>query len=437
MNMKLRVSDICFDAGSVIDPSGIVFHYNDRIFRAIQKKYISDYMAILKSDFVKYFFDAGLIETWVSNLELEGFDLVLEHKKIPVLSCWNEWSPSMAKDATEMVCRLNIELFKRGYLTKDVQPGNIQFVNGKPYWIDFGSIIKSTNLDLFPIDAFRYHSVFPLWLFSKGKYELANAIYSEVGKGFLKTISTKKPFFWIPYNFTHIRKMFLKNKGVDSLEKLLSYVSDLSINPRKTLWLSYGQGGMPEVEDHSAFSQKALAVYSLLQRLKPGTLLDLAGNKGWYSELAASMGHQVISTDIDIFCVDYLYNKVKRKNISILPLVLDFLYPNPPYSIGLGKQGSFDRLRSDTTLVLALMHHLVFKQNLYFEPIARIVSNYTIKHSIIEFVPENDFYVRDWITSEHKWYSLDSFICTLKRYFSTVDVVPSWPEPRKLLFCTK
>lgn len=435
--MRLDLSEIKFDSGSVVDPAGVVFHFDSRVFRAIPAEYAPLYREFLQADFVQKVFDAGLIETWISDIEIEGFGLVVEHKKVPVLAWWPEFCSDMIKDATEMVCRLNLELSKHGYITKDTQPGNVQFVDGKPYWIDFGSIVRLNGKNSFRFEEFRYHSFLPLWLFSRGQYSLGKAMYQEVGKGFLKTLSTGQPFRWLPLKYALIKRRGQKGNAIEALRELDEYVQHLSIKHQAGFWTGYGQGGMPPVDQPDRFNEKAKAVLNLLKRLSPGTLLDLAGNKGWYAELAASMGHSVVSTDIDDSSVCYLYQRVKEKQLPILPLVLDFRFPTPPYGIGLGRGSAFERLHSNTTLTLALVHHLVFKEHMRFDTIIDIISQYSDKHAILEFVPKEDRYVREWYNPKFEWYSLDNLIKSLGRHFHTIEVFESWPEPRQLLFCSK
>lgn len=435
--MRLGLDKIDFDSGSVIDRSGRVFHYDGRVFRAISPDFAAVYRRFLQSDFIQDVFDTGLIETWISDIELEGFDLVVEHKKVPVLSCWTEWCSAMVQDATATICRLNLELCRHGYVTKDTQPGNVQFIDGEPYWIDFGSIVRLNDQRTFPFDEFRYHSVLPLWLLSRGHHNLGKQIYKEVGTGYLKQLSTKRPFRWFPSRYALAKHKARSGNTVVALEELLDYIEELDVKPVHSLWIDYGQGGMPPVDRLDQLGEKAKAVYTVLQRLTPGTLLDMGGNKGWYAELAASMGHRAVSMDVDDASVCYLYRRVKARRLPILPLVLDFRYPTAPYSVGLGKASAFERLRSDTVLVLALVHHLVFKQHLYFEPIVEVISQYTKKQALIEFVPREDRYVREWFEPKFRWYSLDSFVRSLKRYFRSIEISESWPKPRKLLLCSK
>jgi hypothetical protein len=435
--VRLNLSEIQFDTGSVVDPAGFVFHHDGRVFRAISPSSVDLYRQLLTSDFISDLFDAGLVETWIADVELEGFDLVVEHRRIPVLSCWTEWCSSMIRDATATVCRLNLELAKHDLVTKDVQPGNVQFVDGKPVWIDFGSIVQANSHGTFRFDQFRYHSLLPVWLFSKGRFGLGRAIYGEVGAGYLKRLSMRRPWRWIPPRYALIGRRASHVGTVAALESTLDFIERLPLAPRRSNWTEYGQGGMPGVDDPRQFGEKAQAVYGLLRRLAPGSLLDVGGNKGWYAELGASMGYRAVSFDTDDASVCDLYQRVRGERLPILPLLLDFLYPTPPYSIGLGKASALERLRSDVTLVLALVHHLVFEQGVHFEAIARLVSEYTLKTAIVEFPPREDRYVKKWIRPTHHWYTLDNFVASLGRYFRFIDIHDSWPLPRKLILCSK
>lgn len=431
------LDEVEFDQGSVMDPAGKVFHYEGRVFRAISPEFETIYLEFLQADFLQNIFDAGLVKSWKSDLELEGFGLIVEHQKITTLSKWTEWSSSMIQDATAMVCRLNAALSQYGYITKDIQPGNVQFENGLPLWIDFGSIVPLKQSHNFCWTEFRCHSLFPLWLMSKKRFGLSRAIFGEVGIGYWKSQTSRRFIRAIPFKYRQLERKVLKDGIVTTLQNLQKYVETLTVEPKGGFWTDYGQGGMPPVDRPELFEEKAAAVYKLLQQIPPGSLLDVAANKGWHAELATSMGHSVTAFDLDDASICKLHKKIKEENLPILPLVMNFLYPTPAYSIGLGKADAFSRLRSDTVLVLALIHHLVFKQNIFFEPIIEIISSYTKKQAIIEFIPKDDQYVSEWFNPTYSWYTLDNFIGVLKRHFRKIDVEDSFPYPRKLLLCTK
>lgn len=441
--MRLRLEEITFDKGSVVDPAGKVFHYDGRIFRAITPEYAPLYREILQAPFAKELFDAGLVETWISDLSVEGYELVLEHRKVPILSYWMEWCSEMIKDAALMVLRLNLTLLRHGFCTKDIQPGNVQFLDGRPYWIDFGSIVRARSLPRprFRFDEFRYHWLVPLWLMAKGWYALGQLLFAEGSEGFWKRHINRRPFRWFPLWYPLLKRPAWNDGIHKSLEKLLTRVQTLRVMPREGEWTNYGQGGMPPVDRPDLFKPKALAVYRMLQQLPRGTVLDCGGNKGWHAELAVHLGNRATSFDLDDAAVCCLYRRVKERRLPILPLVVDFLRPTPAFGVALGRPSALERLRSDTVLALALVHHLVFSHDVSFEAIGNILSGYAIRHAIVEFAPADDRQVQaKWgrrVDRYVDWYSLDNFQNTLQRYFRTVEVSDSFPPPRKLLLCRK
>jgi hypothetical protein len=421
-----------------VDSAGHVFHFEGNVYRAISKSDGDFYRKILDSGALSNLFHSDLIETCVADIDVDGYDLILQHRAIEFPSVWSEWCSLMIKEAALLICRLNLELAKRNLFTKDTQPGNILFDYTKPVWIDFGSIVPLQSINLKSwFRAFWRQSISPLWLLSKGKFELGRAMYTEVsGRGLLQKRSSKGPFRFLPFPVYVIYKRLKRGRIDTALQELLAYLTNLQVTPSSSSWLEYGQGGMPSVSEPEKFKGKNLAVYNVLRSLPPGTLLDIACNKGWYATLAASLGHRCVAFDLDDAAVCRLFQTARARSAPILPLVIDFTWPTPSFGIALRHPSAIERLRCDTTLALAIMHHLVFKRNLSFEAIVETISLYTKKAAIIEFVPREDRYVAAWIRPEHSWYTLDQFIPILKRRFTDVSVHDE-PSGRKLLFCRK
>jgi hypothetical protein len=88
-------------------------------------------------------------------------------------------------------------------------------------------------------------------------------------------------------------------------------------------------------------------------------------------------------------------------------------------------------------LALALVHHLVFKHGLTLDHIAALFDAFAEKSLLVEFVPKEDKYVRNWWTADFAWYSADSFEKSLGRYFKSIERVPSHPDPRIIFVCYK
>ncbi|MEQ9306687.1 MAG: hypothetical protein RJQ14_22425, partial [Marinoscillum sp.] len=309
------------------------------------------------------------------------------------------------------------------------------FVDGRPIWIDFGSIIPNTSKPEFHFQNFQLNHLIPLWLMSKGYNNLGFSIYMEAAVERLKKMFLKRPLCYFPLKayWTYRREPEIHNKLVG----LRNYVASLKMQVNKGYWTDYPEHGNPDPKFENTFSKKALRVFEALKKIKGETLLDMAGNKGWFSLLAANMGYSVVCFDLDEVAIDQLYETVKKESLPILPLRLDFLVPSHPYGYNLGKKGSFERLNSDVVLALAIIHHLVFKAFIRFDTFASIVSKYTKKFAIIEFIPKEDQYVSQWKVERFPWYNLDNFIDSLSNYFTEIEVIDSDPYPRKLLICKK
>ncbi|MEQ9304324.1 MAG: hypothetical protein RJQ14_10460, partial [Marinoscillum sp.] len=125
--MILNLLELKVDEASVVDQAGIVFHHEGRVFRAISNDYVDIYSSLLSSGELSDLFTCGLVKTWVAkDIELRGYDLVLEHEKIQFISTWREWTSGMAKDAALLYLNLSILLQKKGLKLKDTEPENIQ-----------------------------------------------------------------------------------------------------------------------------------------------------------------------------------------------------------------------------------------------------------------------------------------------------------------------
>lgn len=434
--LKLSIHQIKFDTGSVVDDAGVVFHYDQRVFRAIRQPYADFYRDLLETKKLDAVFAAGLVKTWITNYELDGFGLIVEHEKVNELSHWSEWTVNMIKECALTVARVSLECAKVSCCLKDTQAGNIQFQNGKALWIDFGSIIPISNGVSFRVGEFRMNHLIPLWLISHKLTKLGLMTFQEFMKGPLKSFFDRQHMKWFPLYYA---RLFYKARNpkhtVKKLAKLVKYIENMTPQVSHGYWSDYGKS--TDFNNLESFDKKQKSIYDILIKIKGKRVLDIAGNKGWYSQLAVNLGYRAICTDMDHRAVDLLFQRCKEYELPILPILLDFMYPAPKFGIALGKGDSFDRLNSDVVLVLALIHHLVFKRNLKFETIVSLIDRYSSKHAIIEFIPKEDQYVNHWYTNKFDWYNLENFVEALKVSFDKIEIFDSHPSPRILILCSK
>jgi SAM-dependent methyltransferase len=436
--MKVPRTDITPAPTFYTDPVGSVFYSGDEVFRRIRPSYENFYRRLIAAEFFPELLKAGLIDTEISDFALEGSPLVLKHRKIDFESVWGEWCSAMIKDATILMLKLSLALARRGLFIDDIKPGNVLFDRGRPVWIDFGAVVPFESINPRQwLRRFWQTSLFPLWLMSKRIHKWGRLIYREVpGRG-LQNVIARRPFRWFPLRYRALLLKHGRGNLVKIVEGLLTYVAELEVEPHSGGWIEYREGRMPSISEPDKFNAKQKNVYRVLKRLSPGTLLDMGCNKGWYAQLAASLGYRVVAFDTDDETICHLYRVVKADELRILPLVIDFAWPTPNFGLGLGGRNAFERLQCDVTLGLALVHHLVFREGLKFETIAWILDRFTKSCAIVDFPPKDDITVSKWIRAGFEWYTLENFTEALRHYFPSIAIYESDPTPRQLLVCRR
>jgi hypothetical protein len=175
----------------------------------------------------------------------------------------------------------------------------------------------------------------------------------------------------------------------------------------------------------------------VFSRIKPKTVLDVASNRGLYGQIAARHGAAVVAFDLDETAVSSMYEDACKAALALTPLVMDIMDPSP--AIGLANSWyprAYDRLRAEMVLASALVHHMVFKMHLNFAQIASVLAGFTSEWLLVEFIPAEDKFVREWWNErDYSWYSVGNFARELRKHFSSIEILPSDPEPRVFLLC--
>jgi SAM-dependent methyltransferase len=194
----------------------------------------------------------------------------------------------------------------------------------------------------------------------------------------------------------------------------------------------------PDFVTTTGWTEKHRAVAQILSVKKPISVLDIGSKRGWYSQLAARHGAQVVSVDRDELSVTKLFFDAVAGQLPILPLVADFRSLNPMMAWAAAPGVAYvDRLRCDMVLALALVHHLVFEQHLTFDLIARGLSAFARECLAVEFIGREDGYVRERLSDGFSWYTLENFLTALRREFREVTKFPSDEEHRWVLLCDR
>lgn len=354
-------------------------------------------------------------------------------------------------------------------MLKDATPWNILYRNTSPIWVDFTSIMpQEKDLLWVAYDQFCRTFLFPLLMgfFYSGRVARSLLLESQNGispqeAAKLLPGTAKFKFGWLNsrlYFPKFVIDLAHKSGSEQDLikqsqkvsytssarqtffESLRKDVNSIHLNSGSSDWSKY-YAHINAFFEPARFDQKQRKVADLIEKYKPKTVVDIGCNQGGYSILAAQNGIQVTAFDTDEDSVSLLYKIAKDKNLSILPLVGDVLYPAPQCGWrGQEFLSAPKRFRAQMALALALVHHLAITQIQTFDRIVLTLSEYVEKWLITEYVPLEDPRSQELLLTNRRdmsWYSLDAFVQSLKKEFPKVTTFPSSPSGRVLCFCER
>ena len=405
-------------SSSFRDPSGFLFYQDDQIFRQVNISYKLDYDLLMSSGLYKKLTDDSLL---IEHKEVTDIKLadskncykIIQPTTIPFISYPYEWSFSQLKDAALLTLKIQKLAIEHNMSLKDASAYNVQFLKGRPIFIDTLSFEALTqDRPWVAYKQFCQHFLAPLALMSRTDIRL-NKLASIFIDGVpldlasrLLPARTKLNFSILTHLHLHASsQQHFANKKINQakikmsklallglIDSLESTVSKLSWRPAGTQWADYYND--TNYTDQS-MKEKAELVEKLILKVKPKNVWDLGANDGRFSRVCSKLKIPAIAFDIDPSAVEQNYRIVKSKNeTNILPLISDLTNPSP----GIGwankeRDSLIDRGPTDCVLALAIIHHLAISNNLPFLKIAEFLAQ-ICQNLIIEFVPKDDSQVQ-------------------------------------------
>lgn len=470
--MKLNTSQVTFHPFSYGDWSGRVFSWEGGIYRAISSE---------RAPFYEHLFSDGifhdlmcrqlLVASEITDLELDGYALVLKHHTVPFASRCYEWCGEMLKAAALSVLKLERELLKYGLTLQDAHPYNVLFDGPMPIWVDLGSLVPACHGEPWhAYEEFLAYYTRPLKIMATGRGDIARCLLrcllrpedsgiqqrdvdAITGTAFTELIKIAKtraktaakkiiPSMLRPLARHALRSvprppLFREMKEPTStVDNAIHEVENIRLicpTARPNLYEDF-----PDFISTADWTEKHRSVVQILSTKKPGSVLDIGSGHGWYSQFAARNDAQIISVDFDELSVTNLFFDAVERKLPILPLVQDFRSLNPMMAWAAAPGVTpVDRFRCDMVLALALVHHLVFEQHLNFDLIVRGLSAFAQKHLVIEFIDCEDQYVRERLNGRFSWYNLENFLTAIRQEFHEVKKFPSNEEHRWVFLCEK
>ncbi len=434
------------DIATFRDPAGSLHITGERVLRTVHPRHAAESLRFLHSDLARRWVAQGrLVSTEVLSAQ-EGEPLELEHPRIFFPSYPWEWTPGQWVVAGELTLELCQEALHDGWILKDATPLNILFDGARPVFVDVLSIERRdprsplwiaygqfARTFLLPLAAYKYLG-WPLssTLNRRDGYEPVDLFphlsTAERWKAPLRSLVT------IPY-LLEKRKggasaspKFQQQPEVASavlarnLKGFAKTLRALEPRGRDSRWSDY-QTAADHYTDRQRGDKQAF-VERAMQSLRPGSVLDIGGNTGQYSRVAASVGARVVAWDTDVASSDRSWRAARDAGLPVLPLIADAARPTP--AVGWCNAESLallDRARNrfDCVMMLGIIHHLLLADQIPMGDIAALLASLTRRWAIVEWVPQTDVRYIDLCRGRDQLYehlTEEFFIAQFSRHFT-------------------
>lgn len=404
--------EISSHAASYKDRDGFIFKHGDNFYRCINASYFDNYRLLMQSGLYAQLTKKKWLvphEEITGNPQLNTTGtIIILPQQIQYISYAYEWSFAMWQDAALLTLNIAKESIEKGMMLKDATPFNIQFVNGRPVFIDTLSFEEYDAAK--PWVAYRQFCecfIAPLLLQQYCHIELGkvftvypNGIPLQILKSLLPARAK-----WNLHNYLHVylqaavkpgktksnataAKNFSKQKMVLLLNGLISYVTQLHAKKSKTTWDDYYDG---TILSDKYLQEKTRLVKAFAETINFSSVVDLGANDGHFSLLFKNTDKQIVAVDGDVNCINDLYCTIRKEKIAnILPLINTLNAPSPAIGWNNAERSSFgERIKGEMVFALALVHHLAIACNVPLDFIASWLAAMG-KYLLIEFVPKSD-----------------------------------------------
>lgn len=435
------MTDIDIDPASYKDPAGFVFQYLGKIYRCVHPSYAPHYQMLMQSGLYAHLCEKQWLVPHVECTEniiaIPGAYKVIAPQPLTTISYVYEWSIDMLKDAALLTLNINKAAVAHGMILKDATPFNVQFVKGRPVFIDTLSFEEhNPAVTWVAYRQFCETFLFPLYLsrylntdINRLLITYIDGIPASVAAKLLPARSRLNLGVWLHVHLQNVVKAKgsrAGGAGTFTKEKLLQLVQHLHNSiaalPEKDATGTWGDYYEKTILSSAYLQAKEKVFRSFLDGIRADRALDLGANDGYFSRILAETIPEVIATDADSGCINRLYTAVKKKRLPVVPLITDLCNPSPGAGFSnLERTPFLLRAVSEVVIALALVHHLVFGRNVPLTMVAGLMQQLTRVYLIVEFVPMEDEKVQQLIQHKTAWhlpYDAATFEQVFTKYFT-------------------
>lgn len=407
-------------ASSFRDPSGFIFHHDGILYRQINHIYSEHYDQLMSSGLYQSLIDKGWLvshsETSIDLAQSNDAYRIIQPQIVSFISYPYEWCFSQHKAAALLTLKIQRLALQHDMILKDASAYNVQFVDGKPIFIDTLSFERYEEGQ--PWIAYRQfcqHFVAPMALMGYKDISFGRMLAAHIDGIPLDLAASILPKrSWLKLGLAmhlhlHSRaqsrhadnnpdkpasppRKLKRQSLLNIVDNLEDTIKGLKWRADNTAWANYYEG---DSYDEAGLAHKKQLVDRFVTQAEPQTVWDFGANTGLHSRICSTQGIETIAWDVDPGAVELNYLEVrKNKEKHLLPLILDLANPSPAIGWANDERLSlFERCNADLILALALIHHLAIGNNVPLGQIAQFLSRLA-EWLVIEFVPKSDPKVR-------------------------------------------
>jgi hypothetical protein len=405
------------------DPSGFVYTKDGTLYRQVNRVFQDRFQAFLASGLYAELAEGHLLvphrEASLGLAASADAVAVLEPERVDFVSYPYEWSFGQLRDAALLTLDLQERALARGFTLRDASAYNVQFVAGRPLFIDTLSFEpREAGAPWAGYRQFCEHFLVPLALMSRVDVRIGTLLRShlegiplDLGSRLLPRGTWLRPGLLFHVHLHAMLQRRYADRGAGEAARggaakrgvsptaaaglvgsLRGSIEGLDWKPAGTEWADYTADNNYSAE---AAGSKREAVLDFLRGLGARTAWDLGANTGEYSRAAREVVPSVIAFDLDPAAVERNYRRVKAEHEpGILPLLLDLTNPSPALGWAHRERLSLEeRGPADVLLALAVVHHLAIGHNLPLDRVASFLARLG-RSLIVEFVPKSDSQVQ-------------------------------------------
>lgn len=399
------------EPASFRDPSGFVFRRSGVLLRQVNEEHGPHYDRLMKSGLYADLVERRLL---VPHEEVEEppsdrpAHRVIRPLDVRFLTYPYEWSFGQLRDAALLTLDIQATALEFGMTLKDGSAYNVQFLDGRPIFIDTLSFrIREKDEPWRAYRQFCAHFLAPLALMAYVDPRMGRLLETNLDGIPLELAARALPLRarLRPRLLAHVvlhgraeragAARSLKKEprvglaGVTGIVlSLAAAVKALPAPHGSTQWGDYAADGSYTAAGRRS---KKEIVARWLADSSAERIWDIGGNAGDFARLGTSLGIRVVCMDSDVLAVARNYERSKAQgDARMLPLLVDIANPTSGRGWRSEERASLlQRGRPDLVMMLALVHHLCLSANIPFPMLADLLADLTPR-AIMEWVPPDD-----------------------------------------------